>query len=123
MKSLQSLLVLRARHAALFAEGEYAPLSVSGQRAGNVIAFTRTHKILQAVVIAQLRCARALNSEAATAKEWWGDTRIDGLPRLLQWWLPQLKDSELFSPNVADYLAHSCVVVAIGNRADPKTTN
>lgn len=123
MKSLQSLLALRARHAALFAEGEYAPLSVSGQRAGNVIAFTRTHKNLQAVVIAQLRCARALNSEAVTAKEWWGDTRIDGLPRLLQWWLPQLEDSKLISPNVADFLTRNCVAVAVGNLADPNNAN
>ncbi|HET7188170.1 MAG TPA: hypothetical protein VFI52_08450, partial [Gemmatimonadaceae bacterium] len=68
------LLHLRARHAALFAEGSYAPLAASGAKAAHVFAFQRAHHDEAAIVVVpRLTCGL---SRDVPIREVWGDTAI-----------------------------------------------
>ena len=78
---LRRLLDLRRRYPALFAEGDYRPLAVSGERAGHIVAFRRLAGGAALDVAVAIRCADALvGGEAPIAsRQWWGDTAVDGL--------------------------------------------
>lgn len=68
------LLHLRARHAALFAEGSYAPLVAVGEKAAHVFAFQRAHHDDAAlVVVPRLTCG--LGGDVPI-REVWEDTAI-----------------------------------------------
>lgn len=77
---LRRLLDLRRRYPALFAEGDYQPLSVTGERAAHVVAFRRTGGGAAIDVAVAIRCAGALaGGDAPVApRDWWGDTAVDG---------------------------------------------
>lgn len=71
------LLAQRNKRAELFA-GTYIPLKVSGERSGNLIAFSRSaggHSLHCAVAI-RLGSALFGRGQAAPAPEWWEDARI-----------------------------------------------
>lgn len=66
------LLALRREHPALFAHGGYAPVTVTGERAGHVLAFRRSDGAKT------ITCAVALRTTGMTSPDWWGDTALDG---------------------------------------------
>ena len=67
---LAELLDLRRAHPAVFAEGNYRPVTVSGQRAAHVLAFTREAGGERLLVAVGLRLS-------GMDGDWWGDTAID----------------------------------------------
>jgi (1->4)-alpha-D-glucan 1-alpha-D-glucosylmutase len=69
----RQLLGLRRRHAELFAEGDYQPLEVEGQRSGHLCAFARTRSG-EAVVVAVPRLVHQLYEGGYT--DHWGETEI-----------------------------------------------
>jgi (1->4)-alpha-D-glucan 1-alpha-D-glucosylmutase len=65
----------------LFAEGDFAPLTISGKRKGNVAAFERRFKNARAIAIVPRFLARAgypyqATGASADARRFWGNTRI-----------------------------------------------
>lgn len=76
---IHDLLGQRRAQPALFADGNYEPVAVSGERAGHVLAFRRRLAGAQLTVVVALRCAAALidRESAAPAPEWWGNTALD----------------------------------------------
>ncbi|MFT8244369.1 malto-oligosyltrehalose synthase [Roseomonas sp. BN140053] len=71
-------LALRERRPDLFAEGEYLPLEVVGERASHVLAFLR-RRGEEAVLVAVTRLSAALLGEAAVPlvpAEAWGNTAL-----------------------------------------------
>ena len=69
----QRALSLRRDNAALFSEGEYVPLDVTGEYADNVLAFARRHGDAWAIAaVARLTA----NMGALPVGQSWGDTRI-----------------------------------------------
>lgn len=77
------VLQFRRDHAALFREGEYRPLRVSGEYAANVCAFARRYEGKIAVTIAPRLYLRLLGPEREDAPlgvSVWGDTAIE-LPK------------------------------------------
>ncbi|HEV7714104.1 MAG TPA: malto-oligosyltrehalose synthase [Steroidobacteraceae bacterium] len=72
-------LQLRAVHEALFRDGSYVPLKVSGERATHVLAFARQQGGEVAVVAVPRLCLRLLGEKhrLPTGPEVWGDTRIE----------------------------------------------
>ncbi|RZF66080.1 malto-oligosyltrehalose synthase [Sphingomonas populi] len=73
------LLAARRGSPALFAEGAYRPVEVSGTRAGHVLAFTRTHgaERLECAVVLKAASAQIAAGRATPDADWWGDTTID----------------------------------------------
>ena len=73
---IAQLLALRARNAAVFAEGDYVPVAVSGARAAHVLAFSRTCGDQRLSVAVILRGAEAVLGGQAPLVDanWWGDT-------------------------------------------------
>jgi (1->4)-alpha-D-glucan 1-alpha-D-glucosylmutase len=67
---LAELLDLRRAHPAVFAEGNYQPVAVSGQRVAHVLAFTREAGEERLLVAVGLRLS-------GMDGDWWGDTAID----------------------------------------------
>jgi len=67
----------RREHPGLFAEGEYLPLAVEGEKAEHVFAFARRKDGVTAVVVVPRLLAR-LNPDHTRAPlgEMWGDTRV-----------------------------------------------
>ena len=78
---LRRLLELRRRHPGLFADGDYRPLTATGERAGHVVAFRRVGGGAAIDVAVAIRCAAVLaGGDAPVApRDWWGDTAVDGL--------------------------------------------
>ena len=77
------VLQFRRDHAALFSEGEYVPLRVSGEYATNVCAFARRYEGKLAVTIAPRLYLRLLGPErddAPLGESVWSDTVIE-LPK------------------------------------------
>ncbi|MET0289214.1 MAG: malto-oligosyltrehalose synthase [Pseudoxanthomonas sp.] len=74
---LQRLLRIRQAHPALFAQGDYAPLQVSGPRAQQVLGFTRRHDSGALIVLAP-RGLRAddVDQTLRTEPGLWHDTQI-----------------------------------------------
>jgi len=73
------LLDLRRQHPALFADGDYRPLAVTGERAGHVLAFQRSAGDATLLCVVALHCAEALggSESIATSPQWWGDTAVE----------------------------------------------
>lgn len=80
------LLQLRKANPALFAEGEYVPLTVEGSLREHVMAFARRHNDSQAVVVVPLFTARLCRQQHVddVAEIDWQDTRVM-LPEGRQW--------------------------------------
>lgn len=86
------LLQLRAAHPALFAEGSYEPLAITGEKAGQALGFVRVHGNIQvAVLVAPYPGLREADPEwhgstaALPPGEWrdlFGDRTIDGGPEV-----------------------------------------
>ncbi len=72
------LLATRADAPEMFAQGDYAPLDVTGPRAAHVLAFERRANGQTLRVAVALRCAAELldQSGAAVPAAWWGETRL-----------------------------------------------
>jgi malto-oligosyltrehalose synthase len=79
------LLRFRQRHAALFAEGSYEPLAVSGEKADHLIAFRRRSGD-EALVVVVPRLTAGLGTAAGPI---WADTRIA---------LPEAEAADLLRP-------------------------
>jgi (1->4)-alpha-D-glucan 1-alpha-D-glucosylmutase len=79
------LLCFRRQHAALFAEGDYEPLLVSGGKADQLIAFCRRHRG-EALIVAVPRLTAALETAVGAA---WQDTRVA---------LPEVEATDLLRP-------------------------
>ncbi len=70
------LLQLRAEHAALFSEGSYQPLRVTGQRRNQAIAFARCGTEGTLVVVAGRKFAQAFEQGQWPAGAAWAETHI-----------------------------------------------
>jgi maltooligosyltrehalose synthase len=79
------LLCFRRRHAALFAEGLYEPLVVSGEKADHLIAFCRRHSG-EALIVVVPRLTAGFETAVGAA---WRDTRIA---------LPETEATDLLRP-------------------------
>jgi (1->4)-alpha-D-glucan 1-alpha-D-glucosylmutase len=73
-----SLLDLRKRNAAV-REGSYEPLPVTGERAGNVLAFVRRHGSETVLCAVAVRVGEALLGKTIPIPDaqWWGDTHVE----------------------------------------------
>jgi (1->4)-alpha-D-glucan 1-alpha-D-glucosylmutase len=69
----QHLLTLRRSHPELFAEGDYQPLEVAGDRSGHLCAFSRSHQAIS-MVVAVPRLVHQLFRDGEAAD--WGDAEI-----------------------------------------------
>ncbi|MEG8013225.1 hypothetical protein [Sphingomonas sp. 22R3R2A-7] len=67
---------MRKRQPLVFAEGSYAPIGVTGDRADHVLAFERTAGGTTLRVAIVLRGAALAMDAAGAAGDWWGDTRL-----------------------------------------------
>jgi (1->4)-alpha-D-glucan 1-alpha-D-glucosylmutase len=76
------LLQLRAAHAALFREGRYLPLAVSGSRQEHLVAYAREHGGEVLVVLAARLFSRLQPEPGALplGEAVWGDTAVDLTP-------------------------------------------
>lgn len=81
---IRLLLRWRRERPALFAEGTYRPLPVTGLRAHHVLAFTREHgsERLTCAVAFHIGGASFGDSGTMPAAIWWGNTRIGTEPEL-----------------------------------------
>ena len=71
-------LATRAKYRQLFSEGEFRILKVSGQRAENIMAFLRTGKNGQALIVApKWTTPRGSWSDAAENEKFWSDTMVE----------------------------------------------
>lgn len=87
---LQRLLTARRRHPELFKRGSYHPLSVTGPRAGDAIAFCRETEEAVFAVVLPIGCAAADVDDALSLRqEIWGDTGVT-LPAMASDWEPLL---------------------------------
>lgn len=72
-----AMLRLRRKHAALFAEGRYEPITVSGEYKEHLLAFARSLKDRTIVfVIPRWMCKLMKNEPAPPLAEAWGDTKL-----------------------------------------------
>ncbi|MBF7143426.1 MULTISPECIES: malto-oligosyltrehalose synthase [Pseudomonas] len=79
---IAALLHARAAEPALFLEGEYVPLDVTGEQANRVLAFARHHQGRHAIVIVPRLCSDLLGDGLLIEGENWGDTAVQ-LPQQL----------------------------------------
>jgi (1->4)-alpha-D-glucan 1-alpha-D-glucosylmutase len=114
------VLQFRRDHEALFNEGEYLPLRVSGARSANVCAFARRHAGKLAVTIAPRLYLRLLGDreEPPLGESVWGDTAVElplpkdsaGVPQLQGLLdgrtVPTSRAGGRVSVRLADALAH-----------------
>ncbi len=84
---LSALLRVRRDLPALFVGAGYRPLTVSGTREGQVVAFTREADGAALIVVLPPRCAGAVSAELTLPAAWWGNTRI-ALPEGTAGWEP-----------------------------------
>ncbi|KQS48874.1 MULTISPECIES: malto-oligosyltrehalose synthase [unclassified Sphingomonas] len=75
MALITRLLALRREHPAVFSEGAYEPVGLTGIRADRAIAFRRVGKEASLRCVVPLRCAER-HIEAIDARDWWGDTAL-----------------------------------------------
>jgi (1->4)-alpha-D-glucan 1-alpha-D-glucosylmutase len=83
MRSIKHLLDLRRKHPALFSNGSYAPIAVTGERRDHVMAFQREHEGATLRCTIALRCAERY-LDGMTAADWWGDTALSSGERILE---------------------------------------
>ncbi|PRY66724.1 maltooligosyl trehalose synthase [Vreelandella songnenensis] len=98
------LLALRSRHLALFAHGDYQPLTATGEHAHRVVAFTRRYSGHQLLVVVP-RLATPLLSGAERpliAPPAWGDTSLQLSPGN---WHNVLTEAPLDTGSASVYLA------------------
>ncbi|BBD96915.1 malto-oligosyltrehalose synthase [Sphingobium amiense] len=75
---VRNLLALRKSAADLFAHGDYRPLSVTGRRASNVLAFERTYRNRKLFCAVQIRSGKVMTEQGGQPPaSWWGNTRIE----------------------------------------------
>ncbi len=72
------LLRWRREHPELWRQGDYEPVTVEGQRAAHVVAFTRRYQDQAVLAAALLHCAPVLieSNAAIPPGDWWGGTRL-----------------------------------------------
>ncbi|QXI30687.1 malto-oligosyltrehalose synthase [Pseudomonas vanderleydeniana] len=72
-------LAVRAEHEALFRRGDYEALTVHGEHAANVLAFSRGEGAQRAIVVVPRTALGLLNGDGRpwVAPTTWGDTRIE----------------------------------------------
>lgn len=76
-------LALRNRHPDLFLDGQYLPLTVSGPRRSQAVAFAREKDGLAVVTVAcRLPIAMLNEGEGQSSAAFWGDTQVE-LPATL----------------------------------------
>jgi (1->4)-alpha-D-glucan 1-alpha-D-glucosylmutase len=70
---------LRQTQAALFQQGSYIPLNVSGEKKEHVVAYAREHQGKTAVVVAARLCAGLLSENLTTIcnEKAWGNTAVE----------------------------------------------
>ncbi len=80
---IADLLALRRADPALFGDGAYEPLTLSGARARDAIAFRRRHGDRTLLVLAAVHTVdvRAEGDALLLPEGWWGDTAIEGEDR------------------------------------------
>jgi (1->4)-alpha-D-glucan 1-alpha-D-glucosylmutase len=83
MRSIKHLLDLRRKHPALFSNGSYAPIAVTGERRDHVMAFQREREGATLRCTIALRCAERY-LDGMTAADWWGDTALSSGERILE---------------------------------------
>ncbi len=81
MRSIKHLLDLRRKHPALFSNGSYAPIAVTGERRDHVMAFQREHEGAMLRCVTALRCTERY-LDGMTAADWWGDTALSSGERI-----------------------------------------
>ena len=84
---LHRLLQARRETPDLFVGTSYRPLSVTGVRQDDVVAFLRETQDASLLVVAPLRCAAMVSAELTLSAAWWQDTRIE-LPMIGAGWRP-----------------------------------
>ncbi len=75
---IAELLGLRRAHPALFAEGDYRPLAVSGPRSAHILAFARhtATETLTCAVAIRLGAVLIKSGSPVPTADWWADTTI-----------------------------------------------
>lgn len=78
LRLIARLLGLRRDRPELFADGDYVPVDVKGDRADHVLAFTRSHEGRRLLCVVQLRAAPALlgGQSLTPPRDWWGDSAL-----------------------------------------------
>ena len=76
---VRELLTMRRNAPALFAEGDYRSLIVTGARKDHVLAFRRQHEGRTLFCAVQIRCgATMVDAQGQPHSSWWADTQIEG---------------------------------------------
>jgi (1->4)-alpha-D-glucan 1-alpha-D-glucosylmutase len=78
---IMDLLALRAAEPALFAQGDFRPLPLTGARAAEAFAFTRRHEGKTLLVVCAPLCSEPCIASGAPqpGAGWWGDTAAEGI--------------------------------------------
>lgn len=105
----RELLKLRSELPAVFTDGDYEPLDVSGPHAGHIIAFARRHQRDAVIVIV----GRALAEFTDGGRLWFDGSKLDATVHATGYDLPEIR--------VSDYLAQLPVAL-IRTQAIPKKT-
>jgi (1->4)-alpha-D-glucan 1-alpha-D-glucosylmutase len=74
--AIAHVLSLRRDDPDLFADGAFAPVAASGQRAEHLFAFTRTLGPRMLLVVVPLHAASAVRGQAHIDPAWWQDTSL-----------------------------------------------
>ncbi|MGU3390705.1 malto-oligosyltrehalose synthase [Sphingomonas sp. M1A8_2b] len=75
MALIARLLEMRRAHPAVFAEGDYDPIALTGPRATQALAFNRRHDGVTVRSLVALRCADR-HLDRIAARDWWADTAL-----------------------------------------------
>ncbi|SFH82963.1 malto-oligosyltrehalose synthase [Modicisalibacter xianhensis] len=91
------LLMLRRHSPTLFAEGDYQPLHVAGDKASHVLGFMREHDAQAVMVVVPRMPAKLLEGTTLPhiPAENWGDTQLQVMPAMQGEWRDVLSDSTL----------------------------
>jgi len=111
---LHRLLQARREWPDLFVGASYHPLTVSGIRQEDVVAFLRETPDASLLVIAPLRCAAMVSGELTLSAAWWQDTSIE-LPTNGAEWKPILGGAvsgDAVVPSEQDGDFPCCVAIA-----------
>ncbi len=75
MALIARLLVMRREHPAIFVDGSYDPIAITGTRAAHALAFDRRHEGVTLRCVIALHCA-GRHLDGIPARDWWGDTAL-----------------------------------------------
>lgn len=101
---LRRLLQARREKPGLFVGAAYRPLTVTGARQEDVVAFLRETPHAALLAIVPLRCAAFVSAELSVSAAWWQDTRIE-LPEANAEWRPIIGaplSGKVLAPGEAD---------------------